>query len=455
MSKFARVKAAIRGEEVPAATGAESAPAAAADLSAMDRRVKPPLVTMRAAITAAAIVALLVLTGGFYWRYGLTNSLSVDGERITVASAQQAIFQEYIPVTGNTVPAVTVYLDAVEGGQVTDVLVEEGQTVEAGQPLLELKNSDLQLRMVETEAQFAGRVNDLNSMRLQAQQTDLQHQQTLISIGETLGKGERDLRRSEALLETDAVPRREVEDLRSLVDTQRQLQAMTLERQRIDREMQANQVEQQQATVDRMSANLELVRQSLENLVMRAPISGQLTVFDANLGEAKSRGQRIGQIDDIGAFKVTALVDEFYLGRIAIGQPATVQIGREPAVLEVTKVYPDVRERQFQIDLEFTGEPPADLRRGQTLRMNLEIGARDESRVVANGPWVDDTGGTWAFVLTPDGGAAHRRALTIGRRNPDMVEVQSGLEDGERIIVSSYAQMMDFDRIDIRGTPGQ
>lgn len=454
MSKFARVRAAIRGEEAPS-DGESTAPSPAPELSAMDRRVKPPLITARTAITIVGAVALLLVTGAFYVRYGLTNSLSVDGERITVAAARQAIFQEYIPITGNTVPAVTVYLDAVEGGQVTRVLAEEGQMVEEGQPLLELKNAELQLRMVETEAQFAGRENDLNSMRLQARQTDLQHQQTLINIAETLGKAERDLRRAEALLETDAVPRREVEDLRSLVETQRQLQAMTLERQRIDREMQANQVAQQQETVDRMSANLEIVRQSLENLVMRAPISGLLTVFDANVGESKIRGARIGQIDDVGAFKVTALVDEFYLGRVAVGQSATAQIGRAPVTLEVSKVYPDVRERQFEIDLEFTGEPPADLRRGQTLRMNLEIGARDESQIVANGPWVDDTGGTWAFVLSPDGGTASRRALTIGRRNPDMVEVEDGLEDGERIIVSSYAQLMDFDRIDIRGTPGQ
>jgi HlyD family secretion protein len=453
MSKFARLKVAIRGEGADGA-GVQGAPAEPAPLSPMDKRVKPPLVTRQQAIVAAAIAALIVVTGVFYVRYGLNSTLSVAGERLTVATAQNAVFQEYVPVTGNIEPATTVYLDAVEGGQVTQVFAEEGQMVEEGDPLLELKNTDLQLRLVEAESNLTTNVNNLNATRLQAEQTQLRHQRDLIDLTRQIITLERDLARNERLLEVDAVSAKTVEDMRTQLDSLRQLHTTVTEAQRIDREMNAGQTAQMQRAVDVISANLEVARENLENLVMKAPISGQLTVFEANRGESKIPGTNIGQIDDITAFKVSALVDEFYLGRVTIGQRATVEIGGQMTTLEISKVYPDVEERQFQIDLEFTEEQPQGLRRGQTLRMNLEIGAQAESLVVANGPWVDDTGGTWVFVLSPDGGGAQRRDVSIGRRNPDMVEIQSGLSPDDRVIVSSYASLLDFDRIDVRGQAG-
>ncbi len=476
-SKFARIRLAIRGEgaeaaqpDAPAAASSGSSPdpapgtgqaapeaqsqkpPEAQPLSSMDRRVKLRRITPKRVAAAAALAVLLLAGGIFYARYGLTSALSVDGERLSVAPVRLAVFQEYIPVTGNIVPAHTVYLDAVEGGQVTDVIAEEGQMVEAGDPLLELRNPDLQLRLVEAEARLTEQINNLNTRRLSAEQEHLRFQERLISLDEQIITLERDLARNERLLAADAVAAKTVEDMRDQLEGLRNVRATVLEAQRINREMQTNQTAQMQVSVDAISANLEVARENLDNLVMRAPIQGQLTIFDANLGEAKMRGQRIGQIDDIGAFKVSAMVDEFYLGRVLPGQSASVRIGGRDVALEVDKVYPNVRERQFQIDLEFAGEAPPGLRRGQTLRMNLEIGAQSESLTAANGPWVDDTGGVWAFVLTQDGATAYRRAVGIGRRNPDMVEVLSGLEAGERLIVSSYAQLGDFDRIDIRGS---
>ena len=453
MSKFARLKVAIRGEGADGA-GVQGASAEPVPLSPMDKRVKPPLVTRQQAIVGAAIAALIIVTGVFYVRYGLNSTLSVAGERLTVATAQNAVFQEYVPVTGNIEPATTVYLDTVDGGQVTQVFVEEGQMVEEGQPLLELKNTDLQLRLVEAEARLTEQQNSLNTRRLSAEQEDLRLEEELIRLAEQVSTLERDLARNERLLKVDAVSAKIVEDMRAQLEALRQVQATVAESRRINREMQTNQTAQLQASVTAISQNLEVARENLENLIMKAPISGQLTVFEANRGESKIQGTSIGQIDDITAFKVSALVDEFYLGRVTIGQRATVEIGGQMTTLEVSKVYPDVEERQFQIDLEFTGEQPQGLRRGQTLRMNLEIGAQAESLVVANGPWVDDTGGTWVFVLSQDGGGAQRRDVSIGRRNPDMVEIQSGLSPNDRVIVSSYASLLDFDRIDVRGQAG-
>jgi HlyD family secretion protein len=445
-SRFARLRLAILPAD-PAGEGGGVQP----QLSLMDKAVTTPFLTRPRAVGAAATAGLLVVAALLYARYGLTSSLAVDSGRLTMAPTRQAIFQEYIPVTGNIVPARTVYLDAVEGGQVTQVHAEEGRMVEAGQPLLELKNTDLQLRLVEAEARLTEQVNNLNLRRLQVEQTHLQLQERLIGIDEQILTLKRDLVRNERLLVDGTVAAKSVEDMRASLEALQGVRDTVQEAQRVNRNLQTHQTAQMQSSVDTIAANLDVARENLENLVMRAPIAGQLTVFEAEVGEAKARGQRIGQIDGIGAFKVSALVDEFYLGRIAVGQPASVNIGGRDHALEVTKVYPNVRERQFQVDMAFAGEQPAGLRRGQTLRMNVEIGAQAESLVVANGPWLDDTAGTWAFVMAPDGREARRRNIRIGRRNPEMVEVTGGLEEGERLIVSSYARLGDFERIDIRG----
>jgi HlyD family secretion protein len=416
----------------------------------MDRVLKSGFVTRERAVAAAVVATLAALSTLLYARYGLTRSLTANANRLTITSASRSLLQEYIPVTGNIVPARTVYLDAIEGGQVTQVLVEAGQRVEEGQPLLELKNADLQLRLVEAESRLTDQLNNLNTNRLQVEQTRLQLQERLIGIAQQIVTLERDIARNEELLKNGIVSAKTVEDMHSSLESLRSVQATVLEAQRLNRAMQTSQTAQIQSSVDAMSANLKVARENLRNLVIRAPIAGQLTVFDAAVGEAKSRGQRIGQIDGTAGFKVSATVDEFYLGRVTVGQSASVRIGDAEYALTVTKVYPSVRDRAFQIDAQFSGTPPESLRRGQTLRMNLEIGGETETLVVESGPWIDHTGGTWAFVLSPDGATAHRRVIRTGRRNPESVEVLSGVREGERLIASSYAHLGDFDRIDIQ-----
>lgn len=449
-SRFARLLAARSAATTRAAEAGDAA--RPPSFSPMDRPVRPRLMTPERAVAAAAVVALAVFSAVLYARFGLTSSVTVNAERLTIAAARRSMLQEYIPVTGNVVPARTVYLDGVEGGQVTQVLAEEGQMVEAGQPLLELKNADLQLRLVEAESRLTDQIKNLNTSRLQVEQTRLQLQERQISIAQQIVTLERDIARNQALLASGIVSAKTVEDMRDSLAALRAVQATVVETQRLNRDMQTNQAAQMQSAVDAMSANLQVARENLQNLVMRAPIAGQLTVFDAEVGEAKARGQRIGQIDGIAAFKISARVDEFYLGRVAVGQAASVHIGSTEHALVVTKVYPNVSQRQFQIDVEFAGDQPSGLRRGQTLRMNLQVGAGAESLVVPVGPWLEDTGGTWAFVLSADGATAQRRIVAIGRRNPEMAEVVSGVREGERLIVSTYAQLQDFDRIDLRGT---
>jgi HlyD family secretion protein len=243
------------------------------------------------------------------------------------------------------------------------------------------------------------------------------------------------------------VTRTEIDDLEADLDYQRQLRAAILEAQEIDKALQETQINTLQGAIAAMTRNLEIARENLANLAVTAPVSGQLSVFEANVGESKGIGQRIGQIEQLHTFKVKAFVDEFYLTSIASGQPATVDIDGQVSRLEIVKVYPDVRDRLVEIDLEFAGKSPSLIRRGQTLRMRLDIGQPAETLVLDNGAFFDDTGGGWVFLLDDSGNMAKRQPVLLGRRSPEAIEVLDGLEAGDRVITSAYAQFLDSDRL--------
>ena len=415
-------------------------------LSAMDRRIERRLLTPQRIGLAAALLALVALSVYGYVQFGLRRTLTVDAERITVSKVGYGTFHEYIPVTGNVVPRTTVYLDAVEGGQITAVHVEEGALVKAGDPIVSFKNTNLQLQVINAEAQLTEQMNALNTTRQNFEQNRLRNQSNLIEIEYQIDRLKRDVARRKPLLKTGGATQKEIDDLESdLAKYERQL-GPAQEAVRLDEEFGKNQLKQMGDALDAMNKSLDITRSNLNNLVITAPIAGQLTQLEANIGESKSPGQRVGQVDELNAFKVSAFIDEFYLSRVMIGQTATVDIDGKTYDLEVAKVYPDVKDRQFEVDLTFRSAPPA-LRRGQTLRMRLEIGQPADTLVLANGAFFDDTGGQWVFVVDPSRDFAERRTVRFGRRNPEGIEVLDGLSKGEEVITSSYENLMTFDRI--------
>jgi len=416
-------------------------------LSPMDRRIERRRLTP-ARVGAGLGLAVVVAALGFgYVRYGLTRTLTVGSERLTIASVGYDTFHEYIPVTGNVVPLTTVFLDAVEGGQVTDVFVEEGAIVAAGQPLVRLKNTGLQLEVIGREAQLTEQLNYLTSTSLTFEQSKLSRQRELLEIDYELELTGRHLELRRPLVATGGATQSEIDDLESKLSYYEGLRVAVREAQQVDERFQATQMQSLREALDAMNANLDIARQNLDDLTIIAPISGQLTLLEANVGESKAPGVRIGQVDQVNEFKVTALVDEFYLARVTIGQRASVDVAGASYELEVAKVYPGVQNRQFEVDFEFLSEPPRSIRRGQTLRMRLEIGEPAETLVLENGPFFEDTGGLWVFVVDKGGDFATRRDVRLGRRNPEGVEVLGGLRDGESVIVSTYANLSDFDRI--------
>ena len=418
-------------------------------LSAMDTRIEQRLVTPQRVALALAAGLLIAMSAYAYVEYGLTRTLTVGAERVTVSRVAYDTFREYIPVTGNVVPRTTVYLDAVEGGQVTAVHVEEGAFVTAGQPLVTFKNTNLELQVIGAEAQLTEQLNYLSTTRQNFEQSRLRNQREVIEIDYQIDRLSRELARRRPLLAAGGVTQGQLDDLEAELSRYGRLRVLVEQQLGLDEEFDANQLTRMSTALDAMNQSLAIARDNLGNLVISAPIDGQLTLLDANPGESKARGQRVGQVDEVNAFKVSAFVDEFYLSRVTMGQLAEVEIDGKTYELTVAKEYPDVRERQFEIDLKFTGDAPPQVRRGQTVRMRLEIGQPADTLVVANGAFYDDTGGQWVFVLDESEQYAERRVVRFGRRNPEGIEVLEGLKDGDRVITSSYESFERFDRLEL------
>jgi len=412
----------------------------------MDRRIetrsrKPLYIGIGAAVVAALVLYALFSDGA-------STSFTLDGQRIRTAEVTVGVYEDFIPLRAAVEPERTVYLDAIEGGRVERILVEEGAFVDEGQPLIDLSNTSLQLDVIAREAEVSEQLNNLRNTQLAIEQNRLKLKGDLIEIDYQVARLERLVNRYEELEGNQFISKNEYEDARDELEYWSNKRVVTRESQAQDERIRLAQIEQLEGSVDQLEKNLTLARANLENLLIKAPRSGQLTSLNAELGESKARGERLGQIDDVDRFKATALVNEFYLNRVRVGQSALLEIDGTDYRLEVSKVYPEVQASQFEIDLKFLGEAPSDIRRGQTLQLRLVLGdTTNQATLLANGPFFNDTGGAWVFILDPDGKVATRREVRFGRRNPNNIEVEAGLVPGDEVIISSYANFIEVDRL--------
>lgn len=412
----------------------------------MDRRIEQksrrPLIIGGA--TGAAVLLLII----FFATFDASTSFTLDGQRIRTSQVATGVYEDFIPLRAAVEPERTVYLDAVDGGRVEDILVEEGSFVEEGQPLIDLSNTSLQLDVIAREAEVSEQLNNLRNTQLAIEQNRLKLKSDLIEIDYEIRRLSRLVARYEELQGKQFISKNEYEDRRDELQYYRSRREVTRESQVQDEKIRLTQIAQLNNSVEHLERNLKLARANLDNLLIRAPRSGRLTSLNAEIGEAKSRGERLGQIDDVDRFKATALVNEFYLNRVRNGQQAQLEIDGRDYLLEVSKIYPEVRASQFEVDFRFIGDAPPNIRRGQTLQLRLVLGDTTErATLLANGPFFNDTGGAWVFVLDPDGKVATRRMVKLGRRNPAMIEVESGLLPGDEVIISSYANFIEVDRL--------
>jgi HlyD family secretion protein len=371
--------------------------------------------------------------------------LRVEREKLTVAEVETGAFQEYIPVIGTVEPLRTVFLDAAEGGRVEEIFVEEGAMLEAGDPIVRLTNNDLQLDLLNREAQFYETMNYLRQARLQMEQNQLSLREQIVETNYQMKRLEREHERNMELHEKGLLSDKDFELTADELEYQRQRRELMLASHRQDSLMRTVQVDQLEMSVNRLQQNLGVVRENLENLVVRAPITGHLTSFDAEIGEAIGNGQRLGQVDKLDGFKVNVPIDEHYLARINETQQGSFPFAGEDYEMVIRKVYPEVQNGRFEVDMEFMGDVPAGIRRGQTVRIGLELGDLTDAVLIPRGGFFQSTGGNWIFVVI--GGEAIRRPIQLGRQNPQQFEVLQGLEPGEQVITSSYDTFGDVERL--------
>jgi len=411
----------------------------------MDRRVAKPRWKHRrlaliagAAVLAVAVVALAVRL------IPPPGSLTVKTSDIEIGQVARTPFQDYLPVRAEVAPLHTVFVTAVEGGQVDKVIVLDGTEVAAGTALATLTNPQLKLDVTSKEAEIAGRMGDASAQQLTLERNRLDREKEISETDYSLLKARHDLDIRQRLHEQGFVSDAEVKTygdeanyyqnrLKDLKTGQHQEDAIA--------GAQAAQIHQ---TSGRLNSNLDVVRSSLDALVVRAPVAGRLTNFTLEPGQSLKAGDPAGQIDSEGAYKLTADVDEFYLGRVTPGQQASADLDGRSVMLSVSRVLPQVTNGRFRAELIFKGQPPAGLRRGEGVDIRITLGDTRPAVVLPNSGWLEGGGGTYAFVVAAGGHRADRRTIAIGRRNPEQVEITSGLGPGERVIVSSYAGFDKF-----------
>ena len=360
-------------------------------------------------------------------------------------------FDDYIPVRGQVIPLKTVFLDAIEGGRVEAVYVEDGAFVKAGDLIIDLSNTQLQLGVIAREAEVTEQLNNLRNTELSLEQNRLEHKRNLVDINYHIIRLSREIERLTPLVEKDLVDDGTLERLKDEHDWYIAKREITLESQETDERMQKLQMEQLRTAGAQLERNLEVASRNMQALNVRAPVDGKLTAFDLEIGQALSRGVNIGQIDDPEAFKVTANIDEYYLSRVDLEQTATMSVDGKNFNLMVRKIYPQVKNGTFEVDLVFVDGEPGSIRRGQTLQLNLQLGSPSDSLLIPNGAFYQDTGGNWVFVVTVDGARAVKRNVRTGRRNLKFIEVLDGLEPGEQVITSPYTNYLDMDRLELQG----
>jgi HlyD family secretion protein len=413
----------------------------------MDRKLEkkrwtPKRIAWLAVIAVGAGLILYSIIFG-----NMSSKLNVKVERITIATVERGGFQEFIPVTGMIIPIKTHFLDAVEGGRVDTVYLEAGTFVNKGDKILKLANTNLLMDVMYREAELFQQSNNLRNTKLAMDRNSLEMRRQILELNREIKKQRRINESNELLAEKELISKREYEEAQDELEYLIAKLEITRETHKQDSIYRENQIKQLESSLRRMETNLAIVKQNLENLVIKAPVSGHLTSLNAEVGESKARGENLGQIDILDGFKVRVPIDEHYIARVSTGQTGTFTFSDDSYRLTVSKVYPEVLAGRFEVDMLFESEEPDGIRRGQTLRIRLELGQLSEAILLPTGGFYQKTGGRWVFVVDESGDHAVKRKIHIGRENALHYEVLEGLEPGERVITSSYDSFGDVDRL--------
>jgi HlyD family secretion protein len=367
-----------------------------------------------------------------------TSTYKVEKDKLIIETVTEDQFNDYITVPGTVEPITIIFLDAQEGGRVEEKLIEEGSMVKKGDIILRLSNPDLHLNILDSEAQLAEKENFLRNTQINMEQQRLQIKRDLVTLKYDIERKERNYQQNVILMKDDLISREEFIRSKEDVDMARQSQELAIERQKQDSVFYAANINTMTINLDNMRKNLQLVRDRAENLNVRAPVDGQLGLLTPEIGQSIQRGANMGQINVLTSYKVTAQIDEHYIDRVKTQLDATLDRQGNKFNLTVRRVYPEVRNGTFEIDMIFKDTMPDNIRTGQTYYISLQLGQPKVSVLVPIGGFFQETGGQWIFVLDPTESFATKRSISIGRKNPRFYEVLEGLKPGEKVIVSGY-----------------
>jgi len=404
----------------------------------VDRKIEKKRWSKKRLLTIAGITGLVLLIGGSVYFTSGKSKLNVDSERITVSEVKKGPFKEFIPVNGVVLPLTTIYLDAMEGGRVEEKLVEDGAFVKKDQPIMRLSNTDLELSLVNQQTSVYNLLTQMQIARNAAQQNTTTKLNQLTDVDNQLKEAKRIYDLNKTLYQQKAIGLQEFRQSENNYNYQLEKKKLTDQILKQDQSSNTQQVSQAQQSYKGSQTALNVMRKKVGDLIVRAPVDGQLTSLDAEVGQSKNKGERLGQIDVLSGYKVRVDVDEHYISRVFIGLMGETSFAGKSYKLKINKVYTQVNNGRFQVDMQFVDAVPEGIRRGQTMQIGLALSDETQAVLLAKGGFYQQTGGNWVFKVDGDGKTAYKVDVQLGRQNPDYYEVLSGLQPGDKIVTSSY-----------------
>lgn len=416
----------------------------------MDRKIERSGWSKKRLYTVIGIVALVLLIGASIYFTSGGSKLNVEAERITISEVKKAAFREFIPVNGVVLPQTTIYLDAVEGGRVEEKFKEDGAMVRKGEPILRLSNTDLELSLVNQQTSVYNLLTQMQIANNAAQQNTTQKLNQKTDVESAYKEAKRVYDLNKYLYEQKAIGSQEFKQAENNYNYQVERMKLSDKILKQDQASSSQQVSQARQSFTGSQNALNVMRKKVGDLVVRAPVDGQLTSLDAEIGQSKNKGERLGQIDITDGYKVRVDVDEHYISRVFIGLTGEATVAGKNFGLKITKVFTQVNNGRFQVDMLFVDSIPGGIRRGQTLQIGLALSDETQAVLLNKGGFFQQTGGNWVYKLSSDGKKAYKVDVQLGRQNPDYYEVVSGLQPGDRVVTSSYENYTDMNELVIK-----
>ncbi len=413
----------------------------------MDRVIARKKWGKKRILTIAAILGIVSLAAASYYFTSGKNRLNVDTERITISEVKLGAFQETIPVNGVVLPITSIYLDAVEGGRVEEKYVDDGVIMKKGEPILRLSNTDLELSLVNQETSVYNLLTQMQISQNAARQNTIGKLNQGTDVENQLKEAARIYQLNKKLYNEKVIGLQEFKQSENNYNYQLEKKRLADQVLKQDSISVKQELDQARQSYDRTQNALQVMRKKVGDLVVRAPVDGQLTSLDAEIGQSKNKGERLGQIDVLSGFKVRVDIDEHYISRIYTGLTGGFTLAGKDYSLKIKKVYTQVTNGRFQVDMEFEGEVPKNIRRGQTLQIRIAFSDEVQAIQVAKGGYYQQTGGNWIFKVSDDGKTAYKVDIQLGRQNPDYYEVLEGLKPGDKVVTSSYENYGDMQEL--------